>query len=319
MAVYTDVSDDALRRFIADYDLGDVLSCKGIAEGVENSNYLIVTERGPHILTLYEKRVHEGDLPYFLGLMEHVADKGFACPLPVKARDGIALRRLAGRPAAIATFLNGMWPRRIETAHCEALGRAMAHFHAAGADFAMTRANDLSLSGWRGLFARIDPAAADSVEAGLAEEIAAELAFLEAHWPSALPSGTVHADLFPDNVFFENGRLSGFIDFYFACTDFLAYDLAVCLNAWCFEPDGTFSNAKGRALIGAYESLRPLGEAERAALPFLARGAAMRFLLTRLYDWINHPEGAMVRKKDPLEYRRKLAFHRTVRAIEDYE
>jgi homoserine kinase type II len=319
MAVYTDVSDDALRRFIADYDLGDVLSCKGIAEGVENSNYLIVTERGPYILTLYEKRVHEADLPYFLGLMEHVADKGFACPLPVKARDGIALRRLAGRPAAIATFLNGMWPRRIETAHCQALGGAMARFHAAGADFAMTRANDLSLSGWRGLFARIDPAAADSVQAGLAEEIAEELAFLEAHWPSALPGGTIHADLFPDNVFFENGRLSGFIDFYFACTDFLAYDLAVCLNAWCFEPDGAFSRAKGRALIGAYESLRPLEEAERAALPFLARGAAMRFMLTRLYDWINHPEGAMVRKKDPLEYRRKLAFHRTVRTVADYE
>jgi homoserine kinase type II len=318
LAVYTEVSDDELRDFMAAYDLGNLLSCKGIAEGVENSNFLIVTDYSPFILTLYEKRVNEADLPYFLGLMEHIADKGFTCPTPVRTRDGQALRRLAGRPAAIVTFLTGMWPRRISTEHCAALGKALGEFHAAGADFPMVRANNLSIEGWGALFDKIDHAAADAVRPGLADDIAAELVFLRAHWPDGLPRGTIHGDLFPDNVFFENNTLTGFIDFYFACTDWLAYDLAVCLNAWCFEPDGSFVPVRGRALIQAYQSVRKLTDAELAALPILARGSALRFLLTRLYDWINHPLGAMVKKKDPLEYRRKLAFHQKVRSIRDY-
>jgi homoserine kinase type II len=318
MAVYTEVSDDELRSFIATYDVGQVHSCKGIAEGVENSNFLIVTDHGPYILTLYEKRVREADLPYFIGLMEHLAGKGIACPLPVRARDGQALRRLADRPAAMVTFLNGMWPRRVSTDHCEALGAAMAALHAAGADFAMSRPNDLSCAGWRPLFEKIDRTAADTLRPGLAQEIETELAYLEAAWPTNLPYGTIHADAFPDNVFFEDGKLTGFIDFYFACSDWLAYDLAVCLNAWCFEPDGAFVPVRGRALLAAYASVRPFEEAEIAALPTLARGAALRFLLTRLYDWLNHPEGALVRKKDPLEYRRKLAFHRRVQGVADY-
>jgi homoserine kinase type II len=318
MAVYTEVSDDELRDFMAAYDLGHLLSCKGIAEGVENSNFLIVTDYSPFILTLYEKRVHEEDLPYFLGLMEHIADKGFTCPTPVRTREGEALRRLAGRPAAIVTFLTGMWPRRISQEHCTALGQALARFHAAGADFAMTRPNALSIGDWGPLFAKIDEEEADDVQHGLAAEIAAELAFLKANWPTDLPRGTIHADLFPDNVFFENNTLTGFIDFYFACTDWLAYDIAICLNAWCFEPDGSFVPVRGRALLQAYQSVRKLTEAELAALPILARGAALRFLLTRLYDWINHPPGAMVRKKDPLEYRRKLSFHQRVKNAGDY-
>jgi homoserine kinase type II len=241
----------------------------------------------------------------------------------VRARDGAALRRLAGRPAMIATFLTGMWPRTIKTAHCAALGGALARLHAAGADFAMTRPNDLSYAGWQALARRIDPAEADAVEPGLAGEIMAELDWLGEHWPGAqgrsdLPGGTIHADLFPDNVFFENDHLTGFIDFYFACTDWLAYDLATCLNAWCFTAEGIFAPALGHALIQSYMTARPLQGAEITALPILARGAALRFLLTRLYDWINHPEGALVRKKDPLEYRRKLAFHQSVRGIGDY-
>jgi homoserine kinase type II len=318
MAVYTEVSDDELRDFMAAYDLGNLLSCKGIAEGVENSNFLIVTDYSPFILTLYEKRVNEDDLPYFIGLMEHIADKGFSCPTPVRTRDGVALRRLAGRPAAIVTFLTGMWPRRINTEHCAALGKALAEFHAAGADFLMERRNSLSLPGWVVLSDKIDPMAANEVDPGLAEEIAAELVFLEGCWPDDLPRGTIHGDLFPDNVFFEHNDLTGFIDFYFACTDWLAYDLSVCLNAWCFEDDGSFVPVRGRALIQAYQSVRKLTDAELAALPILARGSALRFLLTRLYDWINHPPGALVKRKDPLEYRRKLAFHQTVRNAGDY-
>jgi len=311
MAVYTDVSDDDLRAFAALYDIGEVLSCKGIAEGVENSNFLVTTERGNFILTLYEKRVAPRDLPFFIALMEHLARHGVACPTPVPGRDGIALRELCGRPAAIVTFLAGMWPRRILPFHCAALGRALAELHRAGASFRMTRANDLAVAGWRSLFESCRTRAAEA-QPGLAEELAAELVLLETSWPRDLPMGVIHADLFPDNVFFRDHELSGLIDFYFACTDFLAYDLAICLNAWCFEADGSFNVTKARLLLDGYRRERPLGPGELAALPVLARGSALRFLLTRLFDWLNPPAGALVRPKDPLEYLRKLRFHRAI-------
>ena len=311
MADYTDVSDDDLRAFAALYDIGEVLSCKGIAEGVENSNFLVTTERGNFILTLYEKRVAPRDLPFFIALMEHLARHGVACPTPVPGRDGIALRELCGRPAAIVTFLAGMWPRRILPFHCAALGRALAELHRAGASFRMTRANDLAVAGWRSLFESCRTRAAEA-QPGLAEELAAELVLLETLWPRDLPMGVIHADLFPDNVFFRDHELSGLIDFYFACTDFLAYDLAICLNAWCFEADGGFNVTKARLLLDGYRRERPLGPGELAALPVLARGSALRFLLTRLFDWLNPPAGALVRPKDPLEYLRKLRFHRAI-------
>jgi len=311
VAVYTEIGDDELRAFIAGYDIGEVLSCKGIAEGVENSNFLLTTARGNFILTLYEKRVAPQDLPFFIGLMEHLAREGVACPTPVRARDGEALQTLCGRPAAIVTFLAGMWPRRIQPFHCAELGRALAGLHRAGASFAMTRPNDLSIAGWRPLFEAC-AARAGEVLPGLADELASELDALEKSWPGALPSGVIHADLFPDNVFFRDRRLSGLIDFYFACTDYLAYDIAVCLNAWCFEPDLSFNVTKARLLVGAYRESRPLAAEELAALPLLAQGSAIRFLLTRLYDWLNQPAGALVRPKDPLEYLRKLRFHRSV-------
>jgi homoserine kinase type II len=311
MAVYTDVSDDELRAFAALYDIGEVLSCKGIAEGVENSNFLVTTERGNFILTLYEKRVAPRELPFFIALMEHLARHGVACPTPVAGRDGIALRELCGRPAAIVTFLAGMWPRRIMPFHCAALGRALAMLHSAGASFGMTRQNDLAVEGWRRLFESCRTRAAE-VQPGLAEELAAELALLETMWPRDLPVGVIHADLFPDNVFFRDRELSGLIDFYFACTDFLAYDLAICLNAWCFEADGSLNVTKARLLLDGYRRERPLAPSELAALPVLARGSALRFLLTRLFDWLNQPVGALVRPKDPLEYLRKLRFHRTI-------
>ncbi|MBB3930563.1 homoserine kinase type II [Kaistia hirudinis] len=311
MAVYTEIADEELERFLAGYELGALLSVKGIAEGVENSNYLIVTEAGPHILTLYEKRVDPTDLPFFIGLMEHLAARGLTCPQPVRNRAGEALGVLAGRPAAIVTFLEGMWIRRPRVEHCAQVGEALAQLHLAGEGFAIHRRNALSVDSWRPLFQRSEEGA-DTVLPELGAAILRELDHLEQNWPRDLPAGVIHADLFPDNVFFLKGHLSGLIDFYFACNDFLAYDVAIGLNAWCFEADGALNITKARALLAGYQRVRPLGADEIAALPLLARGSALRFLLTRLYDWLNVPPGALVAPKDPLEYWRKLRFHQSV-------
>ena len=317
MAVYTDVSDEELQAFAAQYDLGAVVSCKGIAEGVENTNYLLQTlpdgAAGPdnYILTLYEKRVSPEDLPFFLGLLEHLAAHGISCPTPVHGRDGAALRQLCGKPAVIVSFLSGMWPKRNTPQQCGALGAALAQLHVAGANFPMRRANDMSVDGWRKLLAASRDRAHE-IQPGLADILTAELDYLAANWPQDLPTGVIHADLFPDNVFFLGDTLSGLIDFYFACNDFLTYDLAICLNAWCFEADGSFNITKARALLRRYAEVRPLNPAEFAALPLLARGSALRFLLTRLYDKLHHDEEALVRPKDPLQFLARLRFHQTV-------
>ncbi len=293
------------------------MAYKGIAEGVENSNFLVHTSRGYFILTLYEKRVAAPDLPFFLGLMEHLASRGLTCPQPVKTRSGETLGTVAGRPAAIVTFLDGMWIRRPSAAHCGALGEALAKLHLAGGDFAMKRPNTLSVSGWRSLYTGCCDRA-DEVQRGLKDFLAAELGVLEQAWPQGLPQGVIHADLFPDNVFFLGDKLSGLIDFYFACTDTLTYDVAICLNAWCFETDHSYNVTKGRALLASYAKTRPLSPTEWEMLPLLARGAALRFLLTRLVDWLDVPPGALVRPKDPLEYVRKLRFHQAVKGAGDY-
>jgi homoserine kinase type II len=317
MAVYTDVAAEDLARFLSSYDIGELLSYKGIAEGVENSNFLVHAGAGNFILTLYEKRVAEGDLPFFLGLMEHLAARGITFPQPVKNRQGVMLGKIAGRPAAIVTFLDGLWIRRPNPGHCAAVGEALAKLHLAGEDFRLKRANALSIESWRPLYEHAKPRGA-SVRPGLCAEIAKELDALEKAWPRQLPQGVIHADLFPDNVFFLGTKLSGVIDFYFACIDTLFYDVAICLNAWCFEADHSYNVTKGRALLNAYNKVRALSEAERAALPILARGAAVRFLLTRLVDWLAVPDGALVRPKDPLEYYRKLRFHQSVKSVGDY-
>ena len=317
MAVYTDVAAEDLAEFLKGYDIGELLSYKGIAEGVENSNFLLHTSKGAFILTLYEKRVAVDDLPYFLSLMAHLAERGVRCPRPARNCKGEVYSELAGRPAAIINFLEGVWPRRPNAAHCTGVGEALAKMHLAGRDFPMFRKNPLSVGGWRPLFDLAAPRA-DSVAPGLQDFIARELDHLEACWPKDLPLGVIHADLFPDNVFFLGDKLSGLIDFPFSCNDILAYDAAICLNAWCFEPDHAFNVTKARALLNAYGRERQLSDAEQEALPLLARGAALRFLLTRLVDFLNVPPGALVKPKDPLEYVRKLRFHQNVASVRDY-
>ncbi|MEP9370922.1 homoserine kinase [Mesorhizobium sp. KR1-2] len=317
MAVYTDVSESELGAFLKEYSIGELLSYKGIAEGSENSNFLLHTTSSSYILTLYEKRVDKDDLPFFLGLMEHLARKGISCPLPVHRCDGSVTGVLAGRTAAVITFLEGMWMRRPTVAHCREVGKALASLHLAGMDFPMSRPNALDMTGWCKLWEGSHDHA-DEVEPGLTAEVDADFAELERSWPKDLPAGIIHADLFPDNVFFLGEKLSGLIDFYFACNDLYAYDLATCLNAWCFEKDNSFNLTKGAALLAAYQSVRPLSEAEKEAMPILARGSALRFMLTRLYDWLTIPDGALVQKRDPMEFIRKVRFHRQIKSPSEY-
>jgi homoserine kinase type II len=317
MAVYTDVGFEELQALIAGYDIGAPLVFKGIAEGVENSNFYLQTEKGAFILTLYEKRVRTQDLPFFLGLMEHLAARGLSCPEPLRDRTGAQSFSLKGRAGALFTFLNGVSLRKPEAAHCAAAGRSLAELHQAGRDFALTRANALGPEGWRELAATTH-ANADAVERDLGQLIAEALSTLARNWPHGLPQGVIHADLFPDNVLFMQETVSGLIDFYFACNDMYAYDLAVMLNSWCFEPDGAYNITKGKALIAAYQSSRPLSPEEQAALPFLMQGAALRFLLTRLYDWLNPDPNALVRPKDPREYAKRLRFHQKVKSPSEY-
>jgi len=309
MAVYTDISDADLETFLAEFDIGQAVAFKGIAEGVSNSNFLLETDRGRFILTIYEKRVDARDLPYFLGLMRWLAEHGFPSAAPVADRQGVALKSLCGKPAAIATFLTGLSVRRPTIAHCREAGGGLARLHLAAAGYEGRRANDLGHDRWEAMFAPLRDEA-ERLKPGLSAVIEGDLAEFASAWPAGLPSGTVHADLFPDNVFFQGGQFAAAIDFYFACDDALAYDVGVCLNAWCFEPDGSFNDTSARSFIAGYEAVRPLEPAEREALPLLARGAAMRFFLTRLADWRATPQGALVKPHDPLEYERKLAVHR---------
>jgi homoserine kinase type II len=317
MAVYTDVTPEDMADFLTHYDLGKLLSFKGIAEGVQNSNFLLHLSSGSYILTLFEKGTESNGLPFFLGLMGHLQAKGVNCPLPVKNKQGEALSKLAGRPATIITFLDGMSMRRKDRDQCYQVGQTLAEFHVKGEGFALTRENTLGVKDWRPLFEK-SGIRANEVQAGLYDFITNELEFLEKNWVKNLPKGVIHADLFPDNVFFLEGKLSGIIDFYFACNDFLAYDLAILLNAWVFDAPNDYNFAKGSAMIAGYTSVRKLSQDELQALPLLCRGACVRFMLTRLYDWLNVPAGALVRPHDPLEYATKLRFHQRVQTAGEY-
>ncbi|MEL6830443.1 MAG: homoserine kinase [Pseudomonadota bacterium] len=319
MAVYTSVSDDDLASFLSAYDIGAPLAFKGIAEGVENSNYYLETTQGRYILTLFEKRVDPADLPYFIGLKQHLSEKGFLCPKPIEGKDGRALRRLAGRPALIVSFLNGLSPKKPSLQQCFAMGAGLAQLHQDTADFSMVRKNALGPESWPKLWqGRAD--AAEALSPGLADLIDGDLLAIEEAGPESLevPRGTIHADLFPDNSFFLGAELAGVIDFYFACTDALVFDLAVCLNAWAFEADGAFNFSKGARLISGYESVKHLSETERSALPLFSLGAALRFFLTRLVDWTETPADALVKPHDPLDYAKRLKFHRTADHISQY-
>lgn len=317
MAVYTQLTDAELDALLADYDIGRAVSFKGISEGVSNTNFKLETEKGRFILTIFERRTEEVDLPFFMGVMARLAERNFPCPQPVPTKHGALLTRAQGKPATIVTFLQGASPHDPDIAHCAAIGEALARMHVALDGFEMQRANSLGPDAWAKLIApRL--AQAEYLRPGLARLIESDMAEVTQEWPRDLPRGVIHADLFPDNSLFVGDRLGGVIDFYFACTDFLAYDIAVCLNAWCFEDQRHYDIGRGAALLAAYETIRPLSDAERNALPTLCRGAGLRFFATRLEDWGNVAEDALVKPKDPREYADILTFHRSVKDAGDY-
>ncbi|MCF6320290.1 MAG: homoserine kinase [Rhizobiaceae bacterium] len=318
MAVYTTITDADVCAFLLQYDIGELQSLKGIAEGIQNSNFLLSTSKGLYILTLYEQMVEEKDLPFYLGLMEHLSSSGINCPRPMKMKNGDILSTLCKRPAAIVSFLNGVSVSKPQITHTRQVGKILARMHLAAADFSLALENPLRQANWHEVYAK-SQARVMEIDKNLPQTIERELTFLASNWLLDLPNGTIHADLFPDNVFFLDGTLSGVIDFYFAANDLLAFDLAICINAWCFEKDGSFNRQKSHALFEGYQSVRNLSAAEIAAMPVLCRGASMRFLLTRIYDWLNVPPGAMVTPHDPIEYLKRLQFHQTITDADDYQ
>lgn len=324
MAVYTHISHERIAELLQDYSVGALRRAIGIAEGVENSNYLLECDDvngavTKYILTLYEKRVDAYDLPFFMGLMQHLADARINCPLPIARHDGAILSEVEGRKAAIISFLEGASRTVIRNEYVKELGAAMAMMHIAANNFTLQRSNALSQEGWRQLHERILSQAPDNNAFSYPhEEVTAELQALAQCWPSDLPTGVIHADLFPDNVFFIGDKLTGIIDFYFACNDILAYDLAICINAWCFDSPRELNVTRAKLLLSAYDKIRPLSDSEKAALPILCRGAALRFFLTRAHDALFHDNNAMVSPKDPMEYWHKLQFHQRVKSIAEY-
>jgi homoserine kinase type II len=317
MAVYTTVSQNQLDELLSNYNIGKPLKLEAIEQGIENSNYFLTTDKAKYVLTIYEKRVNKADLPFYLNLMEHLSKKNVPCPVPIKNKEGGNLSEVNGRPCAIISFLSGKNTKSIQNTHLAELGANMAKMHLATSDFAMELKNNFSLNAWGSLFNSVKDNA-DSLKAGLKSEIEEQLGRLTVSWPSSLYRGVVHADLFPDNVFFHNDKLVGIIDYYFACNDYLMYDVAICLNAWCFENNNEFNVTKAKKLLSSYNQVRKISEEELNALPILASGAALRFLLTRLYDWFNRVEGALVKAKDPLEYLEKLRFHSGIKSHTEY-
>ena len=309
MAVYTVVTAEALTELLTRYNVGTLVSAKGIAEGVENTNYMVDTTTGRFILTLYEKRVNEAELPFFLSLLDHLANHKLPVPRAIADRGGVQLQIVAGRPACLIEFLSGVSVSTPTAAQAHATGAALGAMHRAVADFSGQRANALGLAGWHALAARCGDDL-DTISPGLGARVAQELDWLDVHWPQGLVTSVIHADLFPDNALMRGDTVGGIIDFYFACTEVRAWDVAVTHAAWSFDNDGRrYNSAVGDALIAGYEADHGLTVEERAAFPALARGACLRFLLTRAWDWLNTPAGAVVTKKDPLAFLRRLEHY----------
>ena len=320
MAVYTKLSESELKDFFSNYNLGKVLNYKGIQEGIENTNYSILTEKGKFILTLYEKRVDEKDLPFFIGLMRNLFDKNFPSPEPIINKNGNYINKIVDKKAAVISFLEGQAKKVLTANDCFQVGIYTAKLHAITKTLTGKRENKLSLNSWRYIYNKVEKDCS-KIHKNLPGIIEKNLNEIEKNWPKDIPSGIIHADLFPDNIFFKNNKLSGIIDYYFSCNDFYAFEIAICLNALCFEGKNenlSFNVTKAKKFIDGYSSIRKLTKEEKIALKILCQGAAMRFLLTRVFDYLNLIEGALVKIKDPIEYLKRLEFHNNVKNYQDY-
>jgi len=320
MAVYTKLTENNLKDFFIKYDLGKVLNYKGIKEGIENTNYFIKTEKGKFILTLYEKRVDEKDLPFFIGLMRNLYDKNFPSPEPIINKNGNYISEISGKKAAIVSFLDGNAKGNLSPNNCHEIGIIAAKLHLITKNLSGKRENKLSINSWRKIYNKVKNDCS-KIHQNLPKIIEKNLDEIENNWPKNIPSGIIHADLFPDNIFFKKNKVSGIIDFYFSCNDYYAFEIAICLNALCFEGQKenlSFNVTKAKKFIDGYSSIRKLTEEEKKSLKILCQGAAIRFLLTRVFDYLNLTKGAIVKIKDPVEYLKRLEFHNSVKNYEDY-
>ena len=320
MAVYTKLSEDQLKEFFSKYDLGKLLNYKEIKEGIENTNYFIETEKGKFILTVYEKRVEEKDLPFFIGLMKNLFDKNFHSPEPIINKNGNYITEISGKKAAIISFLDGSAKKKLNPDDCYEIGINTAKLHLITKNLKIKRENKLSVNSWKKIYNKVKNDCS-KIHPDLTKVIEKNLNEIEKNWPKNIPSGIIHADLFPDNIFFKDNKVSGIIDYYFSCHDFYAFEIAICLNALCFEginENLSFNVTKAKKFIDGYSNFRKLEETEKKSLKILCQGAAMRFLLTRVFDYLNLTEGALVKIKDPIEYLKRLEFHNSVKNFEDY-
>jgi len=320
MAVYTKLSKNQLEIFFSKYNLGKLINYKGIEEGIENTNYFIKTEKGEYILTLYEKRVEEKDLPFFIGLMKNLFDQKFPTPEPVINKNGNYISEINGKKAAVVSFLKGSAKKVLSPNDCFEVGLYTGKLHIITKRLSGKRENKLSINSWENIYSKVKNDCT-KIHPNLAKIIEKNLELIKNKWPRDLPSGIIHADLFPDNIFFHNGKLTGIIDYYFSCNDFYAFEIAVCLNALCFEGKNenlSFNVTKAKKFIDGYSSIRKLSDEEKNSLKVLCQGAAIRFLLTRVFDYLNLTEGAIVKIKDPLEYLKRLEFHESVKNYQDY-
>ena len=320
MAVYTKLSKDEIDNFFLKYKLGKLLNYKEIKEGIENTNYFIRTEKGKFILTLYEKRVDEKDLPFFIGLMKNLFDKNFPSPEPIINNNGNYISEILKKKAAVISFLEGGAKKILNPNDCYEVGVNTAKLHLITKNLSGKRKNNLSVSSWRKIYNNVKKDCS-KIHPNLNKIVEKNLDEIEKNWPEDIPSGVIHADLFPDNIFFKNNKLSGIIDYYFSCHDFYAFEIAICLNALCFEGKSenlSFNVTKAKKFIDGYSTLRDLTESEKKSLKILCQGAAIRFLLTRVFDYLNLTEGAIVKIKDPVEYLKRLEFHNNVKNYQDY-
>ena len=320
MAVYTKLSEEELKYFFSKYNLGKLLNYKEIKEGIENTNYFIQTEKGKFILTLYEKRVEEKDLPFFISLMRNLFDKNFPSPEPIINKNGNYISEILKKKAAVVSFLDGKAKKILNPNDCYEVGVSTAKLHIITKDLTGKRENKLSVNSWRKIYNKVEKDCS-KIHANLPKVIKKNLEVIEKNWPKNIPAGIIHADLFPDNIFFKNNKLSGIIDYYFSCYDFYAFEIAICLNAFCFEGKNenlSFNVTKSKKFIDGYSEKRKLTEEEKKSLKVLCQGAAIRFLLTRVFDYLNLTEGAIVKIKDPIEYLKRLEFHDNVENYQDY-